>query len=314
MKKPAALFGLLMLLVALSSSANTFPSKPLALLIGFDRGGTIYTQAETLAEVLADILNQPVGLEVRSGLGGGLAASMVANSQAEGYIMLFTTSVPITNAPNNVVDSFQVNDFRYIGAISEDQNAFVTSSDSPFSNWVEFVDYARQKDEILYASQNITDRHFINNIAQQEGFNVRIIPVSGGAGMAPLVLGRDVDLAFSGGTHNRYVDSGEMKVLASTSRNRLMEHPEVPTLIELGYELDMQSLRILAVPKNTPDEQFDILSQALSKAIEDPRLVEVIHNVIRHPVTMLSDQELQQFITDRRSQYLELLSTLDNER
>ncbi len=314
MKKPAALFGLLMLLVALSSSANTFPSKPLALLIGFDRGGTIYTQAETLAEVLADILNQPVALEVRSGLGGGLAASMVANSQAEGYIMLFTTSVPITNAPNNVVDSFQVNDFRYIGAISEDQNAFVTSSDSPFSNWVEFVDYARQKDEILYASQNITDRHFINNIAQQQGFNVRIIPVSGGAGMAPLVLGRDVDLAFSGGTHNRYVDSGEMKVLASTSRNRLMEHPEVPTLIELGYELDMQSLRILAVPKNTPDEQFDILSQALSKAIEDPRLVEVIHNVIRHPVTMLSDQELQQFITDRRSQYLELLSTLDNER
>ncbi len=314
MKKPAALFGLLILLVALSSSANTFPSKPLALLIGFDRGGTIYTQAETLAEVLADILNQPVALEVRSGLGGGLAASMVANSQAEGYIMLFTTSVPITNAPNNVVDSFQVNDFRYIGAISEDQNAFVTSSDSPFSNWVEFVDYARQKDEILYASQNITDRHFINNIAQQEGFNVRIIPVSGGAGMAPLVLGRDVDLAFSGGTHNRYVDSGEMKVLASTSRNRLMEHPEVPTLIELGYELDMQSLRILAVPKNTPDEQFDILSQALSKAIEDPRLVEVIHNVIRHPVTMLSDQELQQFITDRRSQYLELLSTLDNER
>lgn len=314
MKKPAALFGLLMLLVAVSSSANTFPSKPLALLIGFDRGGTIYTQAETLAEVLADILNQPVALEVRSGLGGGLAASMVANSQAEGYIMLFTTSVPITNAPNNVVDSFQVNDFRYIGAISEDQNAFVTSSDSPFSNWVEFVDYARQKDEILFASQNITDRHFINNIAQQEGFNVRIIPVSGGAGMAPLVLGRDVDLAFSGGTHNRYVDSGEMKVLASTSRNRLMEHPEVPTLIELGYELDMQSLRILAVPKNTPDEQFDILSQALSKAIEDPRLVEVIHNVIRHPVTILSDQELQQFITDRRSQYLELLSTLDNER
>ena len=314
MKKPAALFGLLMLLVVVSSSANTFPSKPLALLVGFDRGGTVYTQAETLAEVLADILNQPVALEVRSGLGGGLAASMVANSQTEGYIMLFTTSTSITNAPNSSKDSLQVDDFRYISAISEDQNAFVTHSGSPFSNWIEFIAFAQQKKEILYASQTLTDRHFINIIAQQEGFNVRIIPVSGGAGMAPLVLGRDVDLAFSGGTHNRYVDSGEMKVLASTSRNRLMEHPEVPTLMELGYELDMQSLRILAVPKNTPDEQFDILSQALSKAIEDPRLVEVIHNVIRHPVTILSDQELQQFITDRRSQYLELLSTLDNER
>lgn len=313
MMKLAIYLLLPLILISTWINAGNFPSKPLTLLIGFDRGGTVYTQAEVLADVLTDILNQPVNIHVQSGMGGGIAAAMVANSLNEGYILLFTTSVPITNAPNNAIDSFQVEDFRFVGAISEDQNALVTYSDAPFSNWAEFIEYARQKEEILYASQNITDRHFLNIIAEKNGFNVRIIPVSGGAGMAPLVLGKDVDLAFSGGTHNRYVDSGHMKVLASASINRLAEHPEVPTLLELGYDLNMQSLRVLAAPRNTPDEQFNVLSEALQKATEDPRLIQVIREVIRHPVMFVSEDELRPFIVDMRSQYLELLSTFGNE-
>ena len=301
-----ALKCLVILTLSLSEhvNANTFPSRPLTLLVGFDRGGTVFTQAEALAEVLSDILDQPVTLQVKSGLGGAVAVAMVAQSQSEGYIMLFTVTTPITNTPLSTEISFQIDDFRYVGAISEDQHALVTYSDAPYSDWNEFILYAKQQDEVLYASQTISDRHHINVIAEQESINVRIIPVSGGAGMAPLVLGKDVDFAFSGGTHIRYVDSGQMKVLASSGINRLSEHPGVPTLVELGYDLDMQSLRILAVPKNTPDEQFQILTNALQKAIEDPRLINVTRDVIRHPITFTSGDELDHFMRSRREQYL----------
>jgi tripartite-type tricarboxylate transporter receptor subunit TctC len=312
MKKIATFLIFQLILFSTWVNASNFPSKPLTMLIGFDRGGTVFTQAEALAEVLTDILNQPVTIQLRSGLGGGIAAAMVAQSQSEGYIMLFTPSIPITNSPHTQ-PSFEVDNFRYVGAISEDQSALVTYSDAPFSNWTEFIDYARQQDEILYASQNLTDRHFINVIAEKEGLNIRIIPVSGGAGMTPLVLGKDVHLAFSGGTHNRYVDSGQMKVLASVSVNRLSEHPHIPTLQELDYGIGTQSLRILAVPKNTPDDQFTILTNALKQAVEDPRLIQVIHDVIRHPVIFMGESELTQFIIDERSQYLDLLSTIENE-
>ena len=75
----------------------------------------------------------------------------------------------------------------------------VIYSDAPYSDWNEFILYAKQKDEVLYASQTISNRHHINLIAEPERINVRIIPVSGGAGMAPLVLEKDVDFTFSGG-------------------------------------------------------------------------------------------------------------------
>lgn len=313
MKKFTIFLSFLAISTFVIADSNSFPSKPLTLLIGFERGGTVYSQAEALAEVLTDILQQPVTLQIRSGLGGGIAAAMMAESLSEGYIMLFTPSVPITNSSNSPAGAFQIEDFRYLGSISEDQNALVTYSDAPYSNWVEFIEFAKLQDEILYASQNITDRHFINIISEKEGFNVRIIPVSGGSGMAPLILGKDVDLAFSGGTHNRYVDSGEMKVLASANVDRLAEQPDVPTLMELGYELSMQSLRIIIIPKNTPDEHFEVLSNALQNAVEDPRLTNVTREVIRHPMMYMNGNELKSFIESTRKQYLSLIGELEIE-
>lgn len=257
----------------------------------------MYSQAEVIADTLADILEQPVNLQVLSGLGGAVAVSMVAQSQSEGYIVLFTPSTPLTNPadPNQV--SFQLDDFRYLASISENQNALVTYGNAPFSTWDEFLDYAKQQDEIFYASQNITDRYRIKAIAEQENINIRVIPVSGGAGMAPLVLAEDVDIAFSGGTHNRYVDTGQMKVIASLNTNRLLEHPDIPTLIELGYpSLFTQALRILAVPKNTPDHQYEILQQALKKAVNHPDFIHTITHTLRHPLFFMYGEELDLFL------------------
>lgn len=274
----------------------------------------MYSQAEVIADTLADILEQPVNLQVLSGLGGAVAVSMVAQSQSEGYIVLFTPSTPLTNPadPNQV--SFQLDDFRYLASISENQNALVTYGNAPFSSWDEFLDYAKQQDEIFYASQNITDRYRIKAIAEQENINIRVIPVSGGAGMAPLVLAEDVDIAFSGGTHNRYVDTGQMKVIASLNTNRLLEHPDIPTLIELGYpSLFTQALRILAVPKNTPDHQYEILQQALKKAVNHPDFIHTITHTLRHPLFFMYGEELDLFLQERRKGYLNMLNSINDE-
>ncbi|MEX1057180.1 MAG: tripartite tricarboxylate transporter substrate-binding protein [Natronospirillum sp.] len=93
----------------------------------------------------------------------------------------------------------------------------------------------------------------INHIAQRENLSLRIVPTTGGSGMAPLVLSGDARIAYSGGTHSAYTDTGAMQVLASVADERLKYYPEAPTLRELGYDVSMHAVRVVAVPKNTPD-------------------------------------------------------------
>jgi tripartite-type tricarboxylate transporter receptor subunit TctC len=306
--KRLIIFTLILLVSNTSFSESDFPNRPVTLLIGFEQGGTLFTQAAILAEVLSEKLGQPVNLETRAGYGGGTAAAMLANSNSEGYILLFTPSFPLTDYPARLQVSYKIDDFIYIAALSADQHAFVTSQWTPFDDWAGFLDYARQQTEIRYASQNLTDRLIIQEIAEKEGFKVRVIPVSGGAGMAPLILSGDVELAFSGGTHSRYTDSGEMRVLAATGIDRLKHYPEIPSLLELGYDVGMQSVRLIAAPKNTPQYQIDILSKKIKQAINDDRFIHVTENIIRQPLLIFKDNDLKLFLHSQEQQLLRLIS------
>ncbi|TVQ67778.1 MAG: tripartite tricarboxylate transporter substrate binding protein [Oceanospirillales bacterium] len=288
--------------------ANDFPNRPVTLLLGFERGGTMYTLAETVAEVLSDKLGQPVNIEARPGHGGGTAAAMLANSNSEGYILLLTPSFAITDYPIRLQASYEIEDFIFIGSVLADQHALVTSHHATYSSWEEFISFAQQQGEIRYASQNLTDRLIIQEIAKQEGFSVRIIPVSGGAGMTPLVLSGDVDLAFSGGTHARFTDSGEMRVLATTGSERLVHYPNVPTLQELGYILRIQSVSLIAAPKNTPNYQIEKLTIALEAMMDDPRFINVTEYVIRQPRLFIKGEELRASLQLQQLNIMRLMS------
>lgn len=291
----------------LEVKAQQYPDRPITLLLGFEAGGTLYTQAEVLAEILAEKLKQPVDLQVVSGSGGGLAPALLTSSESDGYLLLFTPSFPITDYPVRLQAAYQLDDFTFIGSVSADQHAFVIGPDAPYQNWTEFLEFAKQKGQLLYASQNLTDRLVMQSIADTEGFSIRVIPVSGGAGMAPLVIAGDVDIAFSGGTHSRYTEDGKMRVLAATG-SQLVHYPEVPTLKELGYHVGMQSIRLLAAPKNLPDYRREVLAAALQEVLLDPRFKEVTENIIRQPVVTLQGDELHQFLVRQQQGLIDLMS------
>ncbi|WP_417582258.1 tripartite tricarboxylate transporter substrate binding protein [Nitrincola sp.] len=303
--KLACLIQLLLFSVALSAE-ESFPARPLTLLIGFEQGGSMSTQGSVLAEVLSEQLGQPVNIQYRPGIGGGAAAAMLATSHEQGYMLLFTPSMPFTNYPLEMRASYDLNDFAYIGAFSKDQQALVTRQSSPFSNWSEFLEYARQEGEITFASQTLTDRRIMNHIARQEGFIARIIPVTGGSAMATLVMAGDVDIGFSGGSHSKFVDAGNMQLLAGLGNSRLKHYATVPTLKELGYDLQMSSVRMLVVPATTPPSQQQILISALHNAISDPRFIYVTEEIIHQPVRYMSAESLTQFLQQQQAYYLRL--------
>lgn len=294
-------------------ASDTFPSRPLTMLIGFGPGGSTDVQAKVLAPILAEMLGQPVDLLHQAGAGGAVAAAMLASSPEQGYIFQYGLSLPFTFAPLASRASYDYQSFRYVAGITLDQAALVTGPDMPFTDWAGLLDYARANPGMVYASQNIQDRFIINHIAQQEGLALRIVPTTGGAGMAPLILSGDAHFAFSGGTHSAYTESGRMRVLASLADERLAYYPDVPTLRELGYNFSMHAVRVVAVPANTPDLQVDILKQAIEQAIEDPRFIEVTEQTIKMPVIFMDEGQLNTLFVEQVEEYKLLISASKDE-
>lgn len=312
MSSPAFLKPLVITLLCLitpvtSHASSDFPTRPLTLLIGFNPGGSTDVQAKVLAPILAEILGQPVNLMHQPGAGGGIAAAMLASSPEQGYIFQYGLSLPFTFAPLATPASYDYKSFRYVAGITLDQPALVTGPNTPFVDWQGFLDFARSNPNLVYATQNIQDRFMINLIADQEGLSFRIVPTTGGAGMAPLIVSGDADFAFSGGTHSAYTDSGDMRVIASLADERLAYYPEAPTLRELGYDVSMHAVRVVAVPADTPDYQVEILSRALETATKDPRFIAVTNDVIRMPVVFMDEAELNALFDSQVEEYSALI-------
>lgn len=282
--------------------ASDFPNRPLTMVIGFNPGGSTDIQAQALAEVLEDELGQPVERLYLPGAGGGVAAALVASSTDQGYLMMFGSSLPYTFTPLVTDASFDLNSFRYVSALALDQSALVTGGNKPYRTWAELLDYARDKDELTVASQTSQDRFVINMISRREGIPLRIVPTTGGAGMAPMVLAGDVDFAFSGGTHTQCTESGEMVVLMGLVNERLIGYPDAPAIGELGYDVSMQNPRVVVVPADTPDDQVSVLSAALSKATQDPRFIQATERV-RLPITFWDEPRLQSYFEQQVENY-----------
>jgi len=289
-------------------AADSFPSRPLTMLIGFNPGGSTDIQGQVLAEVLSEQLGQPVNIIHHPGAGGGAAAAMLAASPEQGYVFQYGLSLPFTFAPLVAPASYELNSFRFVAGITLAQPAIVTGPNKPFKTWQELIDYAKTNQGLIYASQNIQDRFMIIRIAKLEGLTLRFVPTTGGAGMAPLIVSGDADFGFSGGTHSDYTDSGQMLVLASLADQRLVYYPDAPTLRELGYDISMHAIRVIAVPADTPDEHVRVLSEALEMVTRDPRFIQVTEERIKMPVVFMSSKELNTLFANQVKEFKQLIA------
>ncbi|MGC9423217.1 tripartite tricarboxylate transporter substrate binding protein [Vibrio sp.] len=292
----------------LALTDNAFPTRPLTMLIGFNPGGSTDIQGQVLAKILTEKLKQPVNIIYHPGAGGAAAAAMLAHSNDQGYTFQYGLSLPYTFAPLANSASYSLDSFRYVAGLTLDQNAFITGANKPFKTWDEFIHYAKQNPGLIYASQNAQDRFVIQRIMQRENISLRIVPTTGGSGMAPLILSGDADIAFSGGTHSVYTDSGLMHVLVSLADDRLAYYPNAPSLKELGYGVSIHAIRVVAVPANTPDNHVAILKQALKEATQDLRFQQVTEKKIKMPVIFMEESELKALFTIQLHEYKQLIS------
>ena len=289
----AAILGATMLAAPMGTAlAEEWPTRPLTMVIGFAPGGSTDIQGRVLANVMEEYLGQPVSVVNRPGAGSAVAFTQLANNTDEGYTFLFGGTTALTFTPIITDVEYEIDDFEYLAAVAIGQNAIVTSAEMPFSDFGEIIAHGKEN-PMTYAQQTPLDEAIIRRIAEIEGLDLAIVPTGGGGGMAPLVLGKEVDFAYSGGTHAQYTPTGEMIVAAFMSAERSPFYPDVPTLIELGYDYSIEDYRALIVPAGTPDVAKERLIAAAEFASESQTFKDITEGNTFFPVVFIGQEAME---------------------
>ncbi len=280
---------------AFGAAAADYPTKPINLYIGSTPASSTDVLGRVLAKALQDALGQPVVVQNRTGAGGGVMATRLLSSPADGYSLGMAISQAYSGNPiiMPAATKYGVGDFTHLASVSKGQCALVTSTDKPYRTLNDVIDAARHGESPVYASQSPLTRIVADFIAKVAGVKFRVITVQGGGEMMQAILGGHADFGFSGGPHVDFVAAGRMRVLASAEDMRLATSPEVPTLRELGYDITSCSLFVVSAPPHLPDDVRRTLAGALKTAIASPDMRALIKS-LKYPEYYLGPDEVTQ--------------------
>ncbi|MGV3570957.1 MAG: Bug family tripartite tricarboxylate transporter substrate binding protein [Ramlibacter sp.] len=261
---------------SLGAQAQSFPSKPIKLIIAFPAGGPTDITMRQLADTAGKILGQPIVVENKPGAGGALPAQMLQTAPADGYtlaqIPLGVFRLPYTTK----INWDPVKDINYILNVTGYAFGIAVPADSPFKNWNDFVSYAKANPgKLSYGSTGtLTSPHLTTElIAQKLGIQLNHIPYKGSADLAGAITGGHIMAMADSTGFAPLVQAGKVRVLNTWGEKRLDKFPDVPTLKELGIDIVQNSPFGIGAPRDTPPDVTKKLHDAFKKAMEDPAYV-----------------------------------------
>lgn len=299
-----SLVGIMCLLaIPLTAIADTFPKKPVTLVVPYRAGGGTDTMARILAKALKKELGQPVVVVNRKGGGGSVGASYLKNSPADGYtIMMGGDDIPTWNPLSQNVD-FSLKDFRYLAALAEYQNALITRSDKPYKTLDEMIAYSKEHPGLRYASQLPMEKRLIEVLMEKNNLDWKMINVGGGSEMVQLLLGNKIDIAYSGGIFSRYPK--KLTVLASLNKARLASAPDAPSLHET-FGISMPSYVVFMAPAGIPDDVAMVLEKGLLKAGQSKDFKTIVEDRLKSPIISIGAADLEGYMTNLNKQLQEM--------
>ncbi|NDP64709.1 tripartite tricarboxylate transporter substrate binding protein [Polaromonas sp.] len=259
--------------------AQTYPTKPVNLMVPYPAGGPSDSIARIFTVPLSRELGQTVLVENLGGVSGALAAQKVLAAPADGYYLFQgSPNEVILSALANAAVKFKAEDFRLVHPVAEAVMVFVVRKDLPVSTVDELIALARKsKDKPLtYGSVGIGSLYhlILENVQQLTGVTLTHAPYKGNAPLLQDIGGGQVDFAvlvYSAGM-GALAEQGRLKVIGQLGGQRSELLKSVPTASE-GKELKNFSYKIwsgLMVPKNTPEPVVQRLHQAIGKTLQDP--------------------------------------------
>ena len=262
-------------LFAFAAQAQTFPSRPITLIVPFPPGGSTDTAARIMAERMRPILGQPVVIENVGGAGGSIGVGRVARAAPDGYtidIGQWDTHVgSIIYKLNYDLEK----DFEPIGLISNNPQLMVAKKDLAANNLNELVALMKKEPgKVTFVNQNAAAQ--VSGILMQQltKTEVTFIPYRGaGPAMTDLVSGQVDLLVVQGAVALPQVRGGTIKAIANLSPQRSASMPDIPTSDETGVPgLYMSGWFGFWAPKGTPKDVIATLNKAMREVLAEPAL------------------------------------------
>lgn len=266
----AATFGV----SATQAVADTFPSKPITVVVPFKPGGRTDVVARLIANKIEENgwLPQPMVIVNVPGGAGANAVQRMQDGDADGHTIVHWHHQSLI-AMAMELGGFGLEDFRSLGYTGGGSPVWMVREDSEFQTLDELIAHSKENPRSLIEAVGIGSiAHFVGALLQQDaGFETRLVTANSGADRNRLLLGGNADIALDAASG--FIRAGEGKrALVYFGRERLPEIPTVPTALELGYDVTWANPNWWLAPAGTPDEAAAVLSEALSKAIADPEI------------------------------------------
>lgn len=262
-----------------TAQAQTYPSRPIRLIVPFTAGGPTDITARAVAEKMGALLKQPIVVENRTGAGPILAMDAVAKSPPDGYTLLFGTfSMAVSANLSTKLPYDTVEDFAPIGTVASSYLLLATPPGFPASNLKEFVAAVRANpSKYNYGSAGIgSGQHMAAELFHEKAklTGVTHIPYRGASAAMPALLTGDVAYCFVGvDSAIAYVKAGKLRPIAVTSPKRDPALPDVPTVAESGFPgFEFGIWFVMEAPKDTPPAIVNKLNEALNQVLKTPEL------------------------------------------
>jgi tripartite-type tricarboxylate transporter receptor subunit TctC len=270
---------LVMVAAGSAGAQEIFPTRPITIVNPFPPGGLADLTARPLAASMERILKQPVVVVNKPGAAGAVGMQSVAVAKPDGYTVLVTvpaiSTLPEVDKLFGRTPTYNREQLAPLALLNADPTIVVANADQPWRSMKDLLDDARRRPgEIIFSSSGIYGASHVPMemlLQAAGGLKMRHLPTTGGGPATTAVLGGHAQVWCSPpGVASPHLKSGKLRPLAVTGAARHPHFPDVPTLRELGYDVEYYLWIGLFTPTGTPAGPMKALREAVRHAVDDP--------------------------------------------
>ena len=292
-------------------SAQTWPSKPVRVIVPFEPGGGTDIQARLIGRKFYEAFSQTFIIENRTGAGGMIGAEAAAKAAPDGYTVLFTSaSLAVNVSLSNKAAVVPLRDFAPVSWVSSTPLMLVVHPSTPAKNVRELVALAKRRAGELNAASNgsgTTSHLSIEMLKQLAGVQITHVPYKGGAPSTTAVVSGEVDLAFPPILSAQpFIKSGKVRPLAVTTAKRSSTYPELPAIAETIAGFETNNWYAFFVPAGTPQDIISKLHAETVKALKASDVADYMKRDGADPVGS-TPEELAAYFRREVAKYAKLI-------
>ncbi|MHB8771859.1 MAG: Bug family tripartite tricarboxylate transporter substrate binding protein [Syntrophales bacterium] len=313
MKRVMALAALLILVlvIAAPAPAQTYPEKPIRIIVAYTPGGGNDIAARLIAPKLSEALGQPVIVENRPGAGTNIGQELVARSAPDGYTLLLASpAVTINPSLYKNLPYNALRDMTGVSMFAQSANLLAVNPSLPAKNVKELIALAQSKPgRLTFSSSGVGSSQHLTGELFNLRANVKMlhIPYKGTAPSMTAVLSGEVDMTFTNiPAALPHIKSGRLRIIANTTGKRAELLPDVPTLKESGVDVTTIVWFAIMAPAATPRPVIDKLAGVLMKMPHAPEMKKRLADLGAEPVGSTPD-EFSKFLRDETAQWAEVI-------